>query len=85
MALAIAVYGATNCEGTAATKAHLEERNIAFRYVNIDHDVEAERFVLFINGGRRITPTVVFDGGKLKFVMSKPTLAEVDELLPRRA
>ena len=85
MALAITVYGATHCEDTAATKAHLDERNIPYRYVNIDHDTEAERFVLFINEGNRVTPTVVFDGGKLKFVMSEPTLAEVDELLPRRA
>lgn len=85
MALSITIYGATHCEDTAATKAHLEERNIPFRYVNIDHDVEAEGFVVFINGGQRVTPTVVFDGGKLKFVLSEPTLAEVDELLPRRS
>ena len=75
----------TDCEDTAATKVHLEDRNIPYRYVNIDFDAEAERFVLFINAGQRITPTIVFDGGKLKFVMSEPTLAEVDELLPRRA
>jgi mycoredoxin len=85
MALAITVYGATDCKDTAATKAHLEERSIPYQYVNIDHDTEAQRFVLFINGGQRVTPTVVFDGGKLKFVMCEPTLAEVDELLPRRA
>ncbi len=85
MTLAITVYGATHCEDTAATKAHLEERNISYRYVNIDEDARAESFVLFINGGQRVTPTVVFDGGKLKFVMCEPTLTEVDELLPRRS
>ncbi len=84
MALPITMYGATDCEDTAATREHLQKRGIPFREVNIDHDPEAERFVIFINGGNRMTPTLVFGGGRHKLILSEPTAAEVDELLPVR-
>ncbi|HEV7237435.1 MAG TPA: glutaredoxin family protein [Ktedonobacteraceae bacterium] len=84
MALPITLYGATHCEDTAATKAHLHERDIPYKEINIDHDPEAERFVIFINGGARSTPTLVLGDGKLKLVLTEPTLAELDEVLPAR-
>ena len=85
MALPITLYGATDCDDTAATKAHLNERAISYREINIDHDPEAERFVLFINDGSRTTPTLVFGEGKLKIILIEPTTVELDELLPPRS
>jgi mycoredoxin len=85
MALPITMYGATHCEDTAAARAHLQNRHISFHEVDIDHDAEAERFVIFINGGMRITPTIVFGESKLKLVLSDPTQDELDELLPPKS
>jgi glutaredoxin len=50
MPASIVMYGATYCEDTAAARKHLMKRGIPFHEVNIDHDPEAEQFVIFING-----------------------------------
>jgi mycoredoxin len=51
--------------------------------VNIDHDAEAEQFVIFINGGNRSTPTLVLGAGKFKTILTEPTNAEFDSLFAR--
>ena len=84
MALPITMYGSTDCEDTTAIREHLQKGGIPFRGVNIDHDPEAERFVIFINSGNRTTQTLVFGDGRHKLILSEPTEAEVDELLPAR-
>lgn len=49
-----------------------------FREVNIDRDAEAERFVIFINGGFRSTPTLVIGEGKRKVILTEPTDEELE-------
>jgi mycoredoxin len=83
MPLSITVYGATDCDDTQRTRNRLRLLNVPFREVNIDHDKEAERFVVFINSGSRSTPTLVIGGGKVKTIMTEPTNAEIDELVIR--
>ncbi len=81
MSLAITMYGATDCDDTERTRAYLQERGIPFREVNIDHDPDAERFVIFINGGFRSTPTLVIGEGKRKLILTEPTNNQLEEAL----
>lgn len=83
MSLPITMYGATDCEDTAHVFARLTALGIPFRYVNIDHDPEAERFVIFINNGFRSTPTLVIGEGKWKTVVTEPTDEHIEELVHR--
>jgi glutaredoxin len=55
-------------------------RDKPVREINVDLDAKAERFVIFINEGKRTTPTLVIGEGKQKTIISEPTNAELDEL-----
>jgi mycoredoxin len=77
------VYGSTECDDTQRVQARLAEWGVRCRAVNIDHDPEAERFVIFVNGGYRSTPTLVFDAGKAKTIFTEPSDSELEELLQR--
>ncbi|HXF84124.1 MAG TPA: glutaredoxin family protein [Anaerolineales bacterium] len=81
MSLPIVMYGATDCDDTERTREYLRARGIPFHEVNIDHDTEAERFVMFINNGYRSTPTLVIGGGKRKIVLTEPTNEELEEAI----
>ncbi len=77
----ILVYGATDCDDTERTRERLKELGVPFREVNIDHDAEAERFVIFINDGDRSTPTIVIGEGRRKAIIVEPTNEEIDEMV----
>ena len=49
--------------------------------VDIDHDTAADAFVHFINRGFRSTPTLVFDHGHRKVVLTEPSDEELDGAL----
>lgn len=81
MSLSLTVYGSTDCDDTEHTRERLRACGVPFREVNIDHDPEAERFVLFINGGYRSTPTLVLGEGKRKLILTEPSDQELDATL----
>lgn len=83
MPLPLTLYGATDCDDTERTRNRLRELGVPFREVNICHDPEAERFVIFINSGYRSTPTLVFGEGKYKIIVTEPTDRELDQVLIR--
>lgn len=85
MPLPIILYGATDCDDTERTRAFLQARGVPFREVNIDHDAEAERFVIFINGGFRSTPTLAIGEGKRKVILTEPTNEELEQALTHAA
>ena len=72
MPMPLIMYGKTYCEDTDHTRMVLRTMKIPFREVNIDHDAGASQFVVFINGGYRSTPTLVFSEGKFKMVVTEP-------------
>jgi mycoredoxin len=80
MAVAITMYGSTDCDDTAHVTARLNALGVPFRGVNIDRDPDAERFVIFVNGGFRSTPTLVIGDGKWKTILTEPSDAQVDDL-----
>lgn len=76
----ITVYGAHSCPACRNSKMFLGEHQIPYRWVNIDDDVEAERLVMEMNGGKRIIPTIVFGDGSILVQPSASELAAKLEL-----
>lgn len=61
----IVVYGTTWCGATRRCRALFESCGIAYRWVDIDRDAEAGRFVEQVNRGYRSVPTIVFPDGSI--------------------
>ena len=57
---AIIVYGAPWCGDCIRAKEVLDQNRIPYQWVNIDQDPEAKQFVLRVNQGKCIIPTMVF-------------------------
>ena len=76
----ITVYGADWCSMTKNTLAHLDEIKIPYKYINIDHDRQAAKWVAEQNDGREKKPTLNIDGT----VLSEPTDDELDEVLEEK-
>jgi mycoredoxin len=81
--LPLTVYGSTDCDDTQHTRERLHALGVPFREVNIDHDPAAEQFVIFINGGYRSTPTLVFGDGQRKVIFTEPTDGQLAEALAK--
>ncbi|PJB66601.1 MAG: NrdH-redoxin [Anaerolineae bacterium CG_4_9_14_3_um_filter_57_17] len=56
----------------------LDERQIPYRWVDIDQDHEGEKYVLQANHGSRSIPTIVFGDG---VVLVEPSNAELSAKL----
>ncbi len=61
----LVVYGTTWCGATRRCRSTLESCGIAYRWVDIDQDSEAGRFVEQVNRGYRSVPTIVFPDGSI--------------------
>lgn len=81
--MSLIIYGATDCDDTERTRHGLCRLGVPFQEVNIDHDPDAEQFVIFINKGYRSTPTLVLDNGRRKILITEPKTAELEELIGR--
>jgi glutaredoxin len=77
----ICVYGVDYCEDTQRTRHHLSARGIAYTYVNLDKDSDADRKVREWNHGRRLTPTVVVSGQGHTRRLVEPENSELDLVL----
>jgi glutaredoxin-like protein len=69
------VYGADWCGDCRRTKKFLIEQDIPFTWVNTDEDKEAEAFVIRLNNGSRIVPTILFEDGTFLAEPSNEELA----------
>ncbi|MDA8307746.1 MAG: FAD-dependent oxidoreductase [Deltaproteobacteria bacterium] len=70
----ITVYGANWCPDCRRSKLFLGEHRVPYKWVDIEQDSDAQRFVTEKNGGRRIIPTIVFRDGSF---LAEPTNAEL--------
>ncbi len=62
----IIVYGTVWCGDTRRARRFLDENHIAYKWVDIDTDLQARKFVESVNRGFRSVPTIIFpDGTKL--------------------
>jgi thioredoxin reductase (NADPH) len=58
----ITLYGTPACPDTNRTQRYLDELGVDYRYVNVDEDGDASDRVEAVNGGKRMTPTLVLGG-----------------------
>lgn len=71
----IIIYGAYWCPDCRRAKKFLGEQLIPYKWVDIEQDPAAEQFVLAMNNGKRIIPTIVFQDGTFLVEPSNAELA----------
>ncbi len=59
----LTVYGAQWCGDCRRSKRLLDDRNVSYRWVDLESEPDATAAVLERNDGRRIIPTIVFPDG----------------------
>jgi len=74
----ITVYATNWCPDCIRTRNFLRRHSVAFTWVNIDKDEEAERFVREVNNGNRSVPTIQFEDGTF---LVEPTNQELGDKL----
>jgi glutaredoxin-like protein len=74
----ITVYGTNWCPDCARAKRILDERQISYRWLDIDKDREGEKFVIATNRGNHSVPTIVFADGT---ILVEPSNSELSEKL----
>lgn len=72
----IKVFGVTWCGDCRRAQRILNQHNIQYEWINIDHDRVAEQFVIQVNKGFRSVPTIVFPDGSILVEPSNSKLAE---------
>lgn len=73
-ASSIIVYATDWCPDCIRSRNFLRRHDVAFTWVNIDEDEEAERYVREVNDGNRSVPTILFEDGT---VLVEPTNREL--------
>ncbi len=81
MPLPLTIYTALDCDDSERVRDHLHALEIPFQETSIDHDPQAEQFVIFINNGYRSTPTLVFGQGNVKIIVTEPAGRQLVQLL----
>ena len=74
----ITVYGAPWCPDCKRSKQFLGEQRVPYKWVDIDQDEQARRYVQQVNDGRQIIPTIVFEDDS---VLVEPTNAQLAQKL----
>jgi mycoredoxin len=72
----IIVYATDWCSDCRRAKSFLDQHNIAYQWVNIDHDKAAEQFVIKTNQGMRSVPTIICSDGTVLVEPSDQQLAQ---------
>ena len=57
------MYGAMWCGDTRRARKWLDDKNVAYEWVDVDKSPEGEQIVKTINSGNRSIPTIVFADG----------------------
>lgn len=70
----IRVYGTRWCGDCHRARRLLDRSKIAYEWIDIDRDREAEQFVRQHNNGNRSVPTILFDDGS---ALVEPSNAEL--------
>ena len=78
MAHHITVYGTTWCSDCKRAKRFLGDQQVEYKWIDVEQDEQARRFVEDHNDGKTIIPTIVFDDGT---ILVEPTNAQLAEKL----
>jgi mycoredoxin len=70
------VYATSWCGDCARARRLLDEHHVAYRWIDIDHNREAEALVRKANRGNRSVPTLIFPDGSTLVEPSTRELAQ---------
>ncbi|MFG1948068.1 glutaredoxin domain-containing protein [Nonomuraea sp. NPDC048826] len=79
--MALTVYSTTWCGPCKRLKSQLAREGISFNEVDIERDPDAAAFVMSVNGGNQVVPTVVIETPKGRVVRTNPSAREVKALM----
>ena len=72
----ITVYGTSWCSDCKRAKRFLGDQQVQYKWVDVEQDEEARKFVEQHNDGKTIIPTIEFDDGTILVEPSNAQLAE---------
>lgn len=72
----IIMYGTTWCGDTRRARRFMDQNNVQYKWIDIDQDAEARKFVEEVNHGYRSVPTIIFPDGSMLVEPSTSKLAE---------
>ncbi len=70
----IVMYGTVWCGDTRRARAFLDQNHIAYKWIDIDQDMQARKFVESVNRGYRSVPTIIFPDGSM---LVEPTASQL--------
>ena len=73
----VTVYGADWCPLTRSALSHLDNIGVQYKYIDIDEDAEAAKWVADHNNGKEKKPTIDVDGS----VLTTPSDSELEKVL----
>jgi len=71
----ITVYGSTWCSDCKRAKRFLGDQQVEYKWVDVEQDEQARKFVEDQSDGKTIIPTIVFDDGSILVEPSNAQLA----------
>jgi mycoredoxin len=74
----LTMYSTSWCGYCRRLKSQLDREGIAYNVIDIERDESAASFVMGINGGNQMVPTVRFEDGS---ALTNPTIVQVKEHL----
>jgi len=72
----ITIYGTTWCGGSRRARLFFDKNNILYRWVDIDLDEQAARYLESINHGCRSVPTIEWPDGSILVEPSDDEMAK---------
>lgn len=79
--MALTVYSTTWCGPCKRLKSQLSREGIHYREIDIEANPGAAEFVMSVNNGNQVVPTVVIETPRGKIVRTNPSVIEVKALL----
>jgi mycoredoxin len=76
--MVLTVFLTTDCGHCRRLKAQLQREGIAYDEIDVEADASAAEYVMRVNGGNRIVPTVRFADGT---ALTNPTIIDVQKRL----
>ena len=75
--MSLKIYGADWCVDCVNTKNFLDDQKIKYDYIDIINNKHAISIIEKINNGKRIIPTLIFNG----ITYSNPDLKTLNEII----
>jgi mycoredoxin len=71
----IIMYGTVWCGDTRRARTFMDQNGIPYKWIDIDSDPQARKFVESVNHGYRSVPTIIFPDGSMLVEPSTGQLA----------